>query len=187
MWNRIYLAALALSVLLMAFFTYYALDWLASIGSPAAALEGFRYHFFVSGTVLWISSAVLLILANVVLAKYDRPWALWATLIFFCVFVLIRNFWLARAEDSFYQATFGDRPGLNFSPIFAVLVCGAATGVIFVNQLIAVRLRNRIYPPSLSSESTADDFHNKQSQGDSTPDKVSDLRDSRPRREGPPT
>ena len=44
MWSKIYLAILAVAVVVMAFFTYYAWSWLQSIGQPVAAAAGYDYH-----------------------------------------------------------------------------------------------------------------------------------------------
>lgn len=44
MWNKVYLALLAIGILVGGFFSYYAWSWLQSIGDPRAAWEAFNYH-----------------------------------------------------------------------------------------------------------------------------------------------
>ncbi len=61
MWTRIYLIALAVFLLPMAFLTYYSWDWLRSIGSPQAAIEGYSYYSNLSWILLWFSSEYLLL------------------------------------------------------------------------------------------------------------------------------
>src|SRR5215203_878872 len=101
MWNKIYLAVLAVAFLVMCFFTFYANSWLGSIGSPKDALAGYEYYAGLSSIFLSISAVVLLILANVILWYTRRGWAMWTTLAYFAIFVILRFFWLEKSRYTF--------------------------------------------------------------------------------------
>ena len=147
MWNKIYFAVLAVAVLAMCFFTFYAYSWLGSIGSPKDALAGFDY-FAGSGSVfLWISSAVLLILANVILWNTRREWALWTTFVYFAVFVVLRTFWLEKARYNFQNSD-----SLFFTPIVGVILIIIAGAIVFFNQFLNLRLNEKMYPPAPADE-----------------------------------
>ena len=159
MWNRIYLLVLALCSASMAALTYYSWSWLKSIGAPLAAVEGYLYHSGHTWTFLWISSVVLLILANVVLAKSRRSWAMWTTFVYFGVFVIVRFFVVDRLaleyfRDNDFAAMIGPFPPLG--PIFAVLLCTLAAAVVFANQFAVVRLSEKMYPSNVERESEVD-------------------------------
>src|SRR5215213_5772016 len=130
MWNKIFFAVLAVAVVVMCFFTFYANSWLGSIGSPKDALEGYQYYAGLSSMFLWISSAVLLILANVILWNTRRGWAMWTTLAYFAVFVILRCFWLEKARYNFQNSD-----SFFFTPIIGVILIIGAGAVIFFNQL----------------------------------------------------
>src|SRR5215213_7137393 len=148
MWNKIFFAVLAVAVVVMCFFTFYANSWLGSIGSPKDALEGYQYYAGLSSMFLWISSAVLLIFANVILWNTRRGWAMWTTLAYFALFVILRTFWLEKALYNFQypESTF-------FTPALVgaglIIVAGA---IVFFNQLINLRLHEKMYPPQVTPE-----------------------------------
>src|SRR5215207_3038831 len=143
MWNKIYLAVLAVAFLAMCFFTFYANSWLGSIGSPKDALQGYEYYAGLGSIFLSISSVVLLILANVILWNTRRGWAMWTTLGYFAIFVIIRAFWLEKARYNFQNPD-----SLFFTPalIGAILIIVAGI-IIFFNQLLNLRLQEKMYPP----------------------------------------
>ena len=142
MWSKIYLAVLAAAFLVMCFFTFYANSWLGSIGNPIDAIAGYDYYARLSTIGLSISFVALLILANIILWNTRRSWALWTTLGFFALFVLIRTFWLEKSRYSFQYPD-----SLFFTPaiVGAVLII-AAGAVVFFNQLLNLRLHERMYP-----------------------------------------
>jgi len=142
MWNKIYFSGLSVAILLMFFFTFYANSWLGSIGSPAAALEGYEYYASMGSTALWISSFVLLILANIILWGSRRGWAIWTTLAYFASFVILRTFWLEKARYNFQNSD-----GLFFTPVYGVVLIVAAGVVVFFNQFFNLRLNEKMYPP----------------------------------------
>lgn len=147
MWSRIYLIALTVAILPMAFLTYYAWAWLGSIGSPASVVENYAYYSSLGWVFLWISTIVLLILANAVLWAYRRSWALWTTLIYFILFVSVKSFWLERSFAGFAQTHGVYEKSMFGGILIAIVVCVAAVVVVFFNELIAVRLNKKVYPP----------------------------------------
>jgi hypothetical protein len=151
MFSKIYLVALALSVAVMAFFTYYSWSWLQSIGSPATTIAGFEYHFGLANIFLWISVFALLIVANVKLWMTDRAWAIWATLLYFLLFVISR-IWLLNSANDFLKSNsqpLADPHGIG---VFVLLVLCIVAGVFaFCDQFAVVRLKQKMYAPTDAS------------------------------------
>lgn len=160
MWNRIYLIALAVFLIPIIFFTYYSYDWLQSISAPQAAYDGYSFHSGIAWKLIWFASIVLLIIANVIFAKEKKPWALWATFIFFTVLVLVQGFWLDREGTRFWNDHF--TPSITSMGIVVSLsLFIAAAAAIFLNQFVLLRLGDKLYPPatveSESDEATRED------------------------------
>ena len=151
MFSKIYLAALGLSIAVMAFFTYYAWSWLQSIGQPAAAVAGYEYHSNLAWGTLWITSAILLILGNAVLWTTRSAWAIWLTFIFLGIFVVARFFWLEFAFIEFQMRTQPYGTGTLTGPFLAVLLIVIMAAIVFCDQFIVVRLRARTYPEAEKS------------------------------------
>jgi uncharacterized membrane protein SirB2 len=143
MWNKIYYAVLAAAVVVMCFLTFYARTWLGSIGSPNSALEGYEFYAGLGSTFLWISSAVLLILANIILWYSRLGWAMWTTLGYFAIFVILRTFWLEKTRYVFQNSD-----SLFFTPVVGVILIIAAGVLVFLNQFINLRLNEKMYPPA---------------------------------------
>lgn len=141
MWNKIYFAVMAAAVVAMCFFTFYANSWFGSIGKPQTALEGYEYYAGLGSITLWISTTVLLILANVILWNTRRSWAMWTTLAYFAIFVVLRSFWLEKMRYNFQNSD-----SLFFTPIVGVILVIAAGAFIFFNQLLNLRLNEKMYP-----------------------------------------
>ena len=152
MLSKIYLAALGLSFVVMAFFTYYSWSWLQSITQPAVAAAGYEYHAGLAWLVLWISASVLLLLGNAVLWVTGRSWAMWTSFAYFAVFIVVKFFWLDRAFFEFQKEKDLTDSGLSAGPIFAVILIALMAAVVFFDQFIVVRLHQKTYPP----ESAAD-------------------------------
>lgn len=145
MWSKIYLAFLALSLAVMAFFTIYSLSWLQSIGDPRAAAAGFDYHSQLSWPVLWISSIVLLVIANAVLWTTRRSWAMWITFIYLAGFIAVKFFWLEPAFSAFQASQASSGRGVLF-PFFAVVIIVVLAAIVFFNQFFVVRMLEKMYP-----------------------------------------
>lgn len=148
MFRKIYLAALALSVAVMAFFTYYSWSWLQSIGQPAAAVAGYEYHSNLAWITLWVTSVALLVLGNAVLWTTRSAWALWLTCLYFAVFVIIKYFWLGREFMKFSEASSAFYTG----PLIAAGLIIVMAAVVFLDSLAVVRLLASIYPDTKERE-----------------------------------
>ena len=147
MWNKIFFAVLAAAIVVMSFFTFYAYSWLGSIGAPKDAAAGYDFYAGLSSTALVISTAVLLIIANVILWLSRRGWALWTTFGYFAFFIIVRFFWLEKASFDFRKAT-ALTDGTYFFTAFigaAIIIVGGA--IVFFNQFFNLRLSEKMYPP----------------------------------------
>jgi len=145
MWNKIYLAVLAVAVVVMSFFVVYSHSWFGSIGNPKDALEGFEYYAGLGSTFLWISTAILLIIANIILWNSRRAWAMWASFAYFAVFTLLRYFWLEKSLYNFQKAD-----SFFLTPIFGAILIIAFGAIVFFNQFLNLRLNEKMYPPVVS-------------------------------------
>ena len=157
MWSKVYLAVLAVSIAVVAFFTYYSWSWLQSIGSPAVASNEFDYYFSTSFTFLEISSGILLIIANIILWQNHRAWAIWATSLYFGISVIIRSFWLLTAYDNFAIQNSRETSGPHGVSVFlTIVVCLFSAAVAFCDQFVVLRLREKMYPPTVADEPEAE-------------------------------
>lgn len=146
MFSKIYLVCLAVSVALMAFFIYYAWSWLESIGSPAAAVEGYAYHSSFAVTTLCLSSIILILLGNAILWTSRSAWAMWITAVYFVAFVILKFFWLDQALFRFMKANNLTESGFSVGPALAAVFIVVAIVVVFLNQFIVVQLNRKMYP-----------------------------------------
>ncbi len=142
MWNKIYLAVLAVAVVTMSFFVFYSHSWFGSIGNPKDALAGFEYYAGLGSTFLWISTAILLILANIILWNSRRAWAMWTSFAYFAFFIILRYFWLEKARYNFQNSD-----SFFLTPIFGVILIVALGAIVFFNQFMSLRLNEKMYPP----------------------------------------
>ena len=147
MYSKIYSGVIAASIALMAFFTYYSWSWLQSIGLPAAAVDGYQYHSNLAWYALWVTFAALLILGNAVLWSTRSSWALWTSLVYFSVFILINYFWLDQEAFRFKKSNGLWDGSFSLSPLLGVIFVIAAGVIVFADQFIAVRLYRKMYPP----------------------------------------
>lgn len=152
MWSKVYTVLLVLSVVVMAFFTYYSFSWLQSIGLPVAATAGYEYHSSLSWNSLWISAIALLFLGNVILWTSGQAWALWTTFVYFAVAVVVRTFWLDQAFADFRMTNNYSDGIFTIGPVFAVILIGLMGIIVFFNQFIVVQLNRKMYPPPVVEE-----------------------------------
>ena len=152
MWSKLYLALLAIALAVMAFFSYYSWSWLQSIGLPAAAVEGYEYHAGLFWIFLWASSIVLLIVGNVMLWLTRNAWAMWATLLYFAVFMLLTYFWLGETAFNFKKQAGLGTGGFSLGPLLGVIFVIGAAVLIFLNQFMVVQLQRKMYPPVVEPE-----------------------------------
>lgn len=153
MWNRIFLLILAVCSAIMAGLTYYAWSWLQSIGAPSATVEGYTFHAGLAWKFVWASSIILLILANFLLARSRRSWAMWATFVYFAAFVVVRYFFLERWFFQYKLNSGLADSRLSWAPFAGAVVVVAAATVVFIDQMLIVRLTEKIYPSAPEIES----------------------------------
>lgn len=152
MWSKLYLALLAIAILVMAFFTFYSWSWLQSIGLPTAAVEGYEYHSGLAWVFLWLSSVVLLLWGNAILWLTRSAWAMWATLIYFAVFMLMTYFWLGEAAFNFKKQSGLGTGSFSLGPVLGVIFVIGAAVLIFLNQFIVVQLQRKMYPATVAAD-----------------------------------
>ncbi len=153
MWNKIYLIALAVLFLPMAFLSYYSWSWLQSIGSPQNVVLNYNYWSNFSWSYLWISTIILLIIANVLFWKTRRAWALWTTFLYFALFIIVRYFWLDQSLFQYKKTTGLGLGEFSVAPLFGVILCLIAAVIVFFNQFLVKRLQDKMYPPIGKAES----------------------------------
>lgn len=158
MWTKIYLATALVFIFLLAFAAYYSASWLGSITAPADAYAGYEYFRGLSWWMLWIASAILLILANIVLARTGRGWAMWATLGYFAVFVLVIGFLLPISSIGFLRDKgFAPEASAYLSPFLAVGLCIGFAALVYVNHLLVTRMRTRLIAAETPAEDVVED------------------------------
>jgi hypothetical protein len=145
MWNKIYFLVLAIAVLVMVVLTFFAFTWLQSVTKPVDVAANYDYYSNLYGTFLWLSSLVLLILANVLLWKTRRAWALWTTFLYFAAFVLLQSWWLGGLYLDFKQRNNLAQETFSFSGLIGSVLCVLAAVGIFFDQFLVLRMRDRIF------------------------------------------
>ncbi len=157
MLSKIYLGLLALSVLIVGFFSYYSWSWLQSIGLPAAAIDGFVYHSELAWYALWISFAFLLVVGNGILWSSKSSWAIWASFVYLAVFVLLRYFWLDEAAFRFKKLAGLGEGSFSLGPLVGAVIVAAAAAIVFADHFVVVRLNRRLYPEAAAAEPASED------------------------------
>lgn len=149
---KIYLLLLAICSAILAALTYLSWGWLQSIGAPTATVEGYSSYALIAGAFLGVSSVVLLILANIILISSRRSWALWATLIYFVLFTVVRYFWLERSLF-YYMRDTGMTDGMfPWSPVIGVGVCLGAASFAIIDYFVVTKVTNKVSPEDQPAE-----------------------------------
>src|SRR5215213_1435539 len=158
MWTKIYLILFAVALLTMSVLTYLSYAQLQSIGfAPKDIAENFLSYAGTYWTGFWIFSLALLILANVVLWLNRRAWALWLTLLFFSIFVLIRTWWLNELYVNYAKQNNLAAESIPAYGIFGVLFCIVFAVGIFFNQFLVLRMRDRVHGVDKAAIAEIDD------------------------------
>jgi hypothetical protein len=145
MWNKIYLIAFAVFLLLMSVLTYISSDWLGSITDPRSVVSNYEYYSRLSGNFLWISALILLVLANVLFWKTRQAWAFWTTLLYFAFFIVLHTFWLDRSFIEYKRTNGLLLSNITLSPFLGVGLCLGAAFIVFFNQFVAMRMHDKMY------------------------------------------
>jgi hypothetical protein len=157
MWNKVYLIALAVFLVLMSVLTYISSSWLGSITRPSDVAQSYISNSTTSWYVLLISTLILLILANIVLWNTLKAWAFWTTLLYFVIFIVLQTFWL---DNSFvqYLKDNGLAPGqYTLRPLFGAVLCIGAGIFVFFNQLVVLRMHEKMYAKEEPVERLSED------------------------------
>ncbi len=153
MLGRIYLVLLSVAVVVMGALTYLSYGWLQSIGDPQNAIQNYQDYSGISWSVLWVCFLALVIVANVLLWKTRKAWALWASLLFFVSFIIIQTFWLENAFFNFVKENTASESKYFIRPFLGITISAIATIGIFFDQFILLRMRDKL--PSKDNVLTA--------------------------------
>lgn len=153
MFNKAYLVAIAVFLLVMSVLTYISCSWLGSITDPVDVVENYKYYSNLSWYFLLISSAILLVLANVILWNTRKSWAFWTSLLYFFIFIVLKTFWL---DKSFYE--YKNQEGFSLSPLLGVILFIIVAIFVFFNQLLVLRMHDKMYPNESAIEPLPEDL-----------------------------
>jgi len=145
MWNKIYSIALAISLFIMTSLSFYAYNWLKSIDAPANVVQNYEYYSGLAWMFLWLSSIILLVLANALYWRTQKPWALWTTFLYFALFIIIQTFWF---DESFMTYKNQNNLGQNNLPVglfLGVALCVVGAVIVFFDQFLVSRLHKKMY------------------------------------------
>ena len=153
MWNKIYTAVLAAAILAMCILLYLPYSWLQSVTAPKDVVVQYDFYSNISWIFLLISSLILLIVGNVMLWKTRRSWAMWATLLYFAVFIVAHTFWLNGLFFQFQRQNNFTSEVISFGAFFGVILIVLAAIIVFFDQYLVKRLHDKTYPPLQPVES----------------------------------
>lgn len=159
MWNKIYSLLLAVSIVVMGVVAYLTYSQLQSFGfAPAIIVGSFNTYSSAYWGFLGVSFIVLLTIGNIILWKFRTSWALWTSLAFFVVFVLLKSFWLGKELFDYETRNALTHSSPFITYFLGVLLCAAAAAAIFFNHFLVLRMRDKIYgePVSIDNQSTTD-------------------------------
>ena len=157
MWNKVYLIALLVFLVLMSILTYVSWDWLGSLTNPKDVAENYRYYSNFSWYFLWISAATLLALAIVILWKTRQSWAFWITLFYFVLFIILQTFWLDPSFEKYQEKWKLISSAINLSPLIGAGLIISAAVVIYFNQFLVLRMNDKMFAKSEPAEVSSED------------------------------
>ena len=143
MLNKIFLLILAISIIAMSALTFFSYTWLQSVDKPANVAANFDFYSGFALTFLWISSLVMLILANVLLWTNRSIWSLWTTFLYFAVFVLLNIFWLSELFFAYKKVNGLTAGAFSLTGIFGAILCIVVGVGVFFDQFIVTKLRDK--------------------------------------------
>jgi hypothetical protein len=147
--TKAFVAILIASAAAALVLAYYSASWLWSIGNPAVALSGFDYHGGYFWTVVYVSTVVLWIIANVVLWQTRRAWALWSAFLFFAIFAFARLVVIDRIAAAFVESHRITTVSIyRYGALAFMLLFAAAAAITYFNQFLVLRLHERMFPPA---------------------------------------
>jgi hypothetical protein len=167
MFSKIYVLVLIVAILITGLLTFYAYSWLGSLSSPQSIVENHNFYSNLAWTSVWLSSIILLGIANAILWKTRKLWAMWASLIFFAVFVVLHTFWLSPIISKFQYDNNLQERGISLSPFLGIIICILAAIIVFFNQFIVMRMHEKTFPPARLSENEIADWAKEDEDGQS--------------------
>lgn len=148
MLSKIYVLVLVVAILITGLLTFYAYSWLGSLSGPQSIVENHNFYSNLAWTCVWLSSIILLGIANAILWKTQKLWAMWASFVFFAAFVILQTFWLSPAFSNFLFNNNLQERGISFSPFLGIIICILAAIIVFFNQFIVLRMHEKSFPPA---------------------------------------
>jgi hypothetical protein len=143
MWNKIYLGLLIVAVAIMGIMAFMCYNRLGSIDKPETVAANFMNLQSLYWTILWISSAILMIVSNVLLWTKRSAWALWTTFIFFAAFIILQTWWLG---ELFKTYSIANKLEANIGMgIIGIILCIITAVGVFFNQFIVFRMRDKMF------------------------------------------
>ena len=153
MWNKVYFVILAAAVLAMCILLYLPYSWLQSVTAPRDVEAHYKFYANISWMFLLISTLVLLVLGNVLLWVTRRSWAMWATFLYFAVFMIAQTFWLENSFFRYKQANNLESGLVSWSPVVGVVLIALTAVIVFFDQYLVKRMHDKMYPPAQPLES----------------------------------
>ena len=143
MWNKLYLILLAAATLTMGILLLLPNSWLGSVTDPRNVALNYTHYAGISWTFLLVSSVFLLIVANGVLLKTGKAWALWTSLLYFAGFMIAQTFWLEQNFFRYQQANNLTDSTFFLGSVYGVALIILAAVIVFFNQYLIKRMQAR--------------------------------------------
>ena len=145
MWNKIYSIALGISLLVTASLSFYAYNWLSSIDAPVNVVQNYEYYSGLVWMFLWLSSIILLVLANALYWRTQKSWALWTTFLYFALFIIFQTFWFDEAFTTYKNRSGLGQNTLPLGLFLGVALCIIGAIIVFFDQFLISRLHKKMY------------------------------------------
>ncbi len=71
---------------------------------------------------------------------------MWASLVYFAVFMIAYTFWLENSFFRYKQANNLESGIISWSPLFGVVLIVLAAIIVFFNQYLVKRMHDKMYP-----------------------------------------
>jgi hypothetical protein len=152
MWNKIFVGLFAVAFIAMCAMTFWCYQWLGSVDKPETVAVNLMQSQSVYRTALLISSAILMIVANVHLWTKRSSWALWTTFVFFAMFIMLQTWWLDDLSNKYLTAN-GMQAGIAAMGVVGIILCIITAVGVFFNQFIVFRMRDKMFA---NNEATAE-------------------------------
>ena len=146
MWNKIYSILLVIAVLTMGVLLYLPYSWLGSVTDPKIVAFNYNHYAGISWTFLLISSLVLLAAGNALLFKTRQAWALWASFLYFAVFMILHTFWLQESYFQYKKSSGLADGSFSLGAFVGVLFVALAAIFVFFNQYLVKRMQAKMSP-----------------------------------------